>query len=109
MVPHEACSRGDRFAVDAGKALDKDEMEEERVCLLAARDQEMLGAEKVDEADSGEEGVDGAGVDITFLTAPLPGLSIRLISRWKVLILARVKLNVGGRFGINSPCGVVEL
>lgn len=93
MVPHEACSRGDRFAVDAGKALDRDEREEERVCL------EMLGAEKVDEADSGEEGVDGVGVDITFLTAPLPGLSIRLISRWKVLILARVKSNVGGRFG----------
>lgn len=93
MVPHEACSRGDRFAVDAGKALDKDEIEEERVSpLLAARDQEMLGAEEVDELVSeGEDGVEGAGVDITFLTAPLPGLSIRLISRWKVLILASVQ------------------
>lgn len=94
MVPHEACSRGDRFAVDVGKALDTDEIEEGRVSpLLAARDQEMLGAEKVDELESdGEDGVEGAGVDITFLTAPLPGLSIRLISRWKVLILASVQL-----------------
>lgn len=35
----------------------------------------------------GEDGEGWAGVDITFLMVPLPCLSFRVISRWKVLML----------------------
>lgn len=88
MVPCVACSRGDRFGLDVVKALDKDEREEERVwVLLATKDQEALGYEEAEEVDSeGEDGDDCAGVDITFLTFPLPAFSFRLTSRWKVLM-----------------------
>lgn len=64
-----------------GKALDKEEREEERVCLLlAAKDQASPYEEEAEDVDSGrDDGDDCAGVDITFLRVPC--LSLRLISR----------------------------
>lgn len=94
MVPCVACNRGDRFGVVIGKALDKDEREEERVCLLLAANDQASPDEEAEDVDSGrEDGDDCAGVDITFFRVPC--LSFRLISRWKVLMLASVRSEDG--------------
>lgn len=82
--------------------MDRDEIEEERVwLLLIVGDQEEPGCEEAEDVDSERKDRDDVvGVDITFLTVPLPGLSLRLISRWKVLMLASMR---------SKDCGDSEL
>ena len=84
-------------AVGKVNALEKDEIEEERVWLLPADEE----AEEVDSEDvcTDEE-------DITFLTAPLLDFSFRFIILWKVLMFDRLGSWVGGSgkdSGKDSP------